>query len=344
MVETWFSIPPERIARRPLAERDAAQLLQWRADGNLVDGRIPDLLEALKPGDLLVLNDVRVVPARVTVTRPGGGVGELLFVQPWAGDDCCWIAWGRPAKRLVGRFLRSAIGDLKVEQRRTATGAILVRLASGEPLSPALERAGELPLPPYLERPEEAEDRERYQTVYAARSGAVAAPTAGLHFTKELLDALHKKGVERCELTLHVGPGTFQPIRTVRVEEHELVPEYCEISQETAEAIHSCQARGGRVVAVGTTVVRSLEKAALEGGGTVQAWKGFNPLYIYPGGHDFQVVDLLLTNFHLPDSSLIQLVAAFAGVDRTRAAYAHALAKDYRFYSYGDANLIEPSP
>ena len=163
MVETWFSIPPERIARRPLAERDAAKLLRWKADGGLVDGLIPDLLDALAPGDLLVVNNVRVVPARVAVQRPGGGRGELLFVQPWDGDDHCWVAWGRPAKRLVGRFLRSPIGDVIVEPRRTATGALLVRLASGEALSPVLERGGELPLPPYLQRPEEAEDRERYR-------------------------------------------------------------------------------------------------------------------------------------------------------------------------------------
>ncbi len=344
MAETWFSIPPERIAREPLAQRDGAGLLHWHKDGRLVDRRIPDLLELLQPGDLLVVNDVRVVPARVAVERPGGGVGELLFIQPWQGDDELWMAWGRPAKRLAGRFLRSPIGDLRTEAQRTATGGLLVRLASGAALSPALERAGELPLPPYLQRPETPQDRSRYQTVYAKTSGAVAAPTAGLHLTEALLGALEQRGVELASLTLHVGPGTFQPIRSERVEDHELMPEYCVILPETAAAVARCRERGGRVAAVGTTVVRSLEKAAQEGGGEVQAWQGFNPLYLYPGGPPIQAVDLLLTNFHLPESSLIQLVAAFAGLERTQAAYAHALAGDYRFYSYGDANWIERSP
>ena len=344
MAETWFSIPPERIAREPLSQRDGARLLHWQADGTLADRHIPSLVDLLHAGDILVVNDVRVVPARVPVERPGGGLGELLFIQPWQGADDLWMAWGRPAKRLVGRFLRSPIGDLRVDTQRTATGGLLVRLASGAPPSLALERAGELPLPPYLQRPEQPQDRARYQTVYASKSGAVAAPTAGLHLSQSVLNELKAKGVASAHLTLHVGPGTFQPIRSERVEDHELMPEYCVVPGETAEAIARCQAGGGRVAAVGTTVVRSLEKSAQVGGGEVVAWEGFNPLYLYPGGPPFQVVDTLLTNFHLPDSSLIQLVAAFAGVERTKQAYDHAIAGDYRFYSYGDANWIERLP
>jgi S-adenosylmethionine:tRNA ribosyltransferase-isomerase len=193
-----------------------------------------------------------------------------------------------------------------------------------------------------MDRPADLADRTDYQTVFATRPGAVAAPTAGLHLSEDLLAEFSAMGVQRTALTLHVGPGTFQPIRTADPAEHVLVPEWCEVPAAAAEAIAVTRARGGRVVAVGTTVVRSLERAALAGNGAVVPWSGFNDLYIYPGGHRFAAVDLLLTNFHLPDSSLLQLVSAFAGVERTRLAYRHALAGDYRFYSYGDTNLIEP--
>ncbi len=342
MIKPWFELPTERIARRPAQRRDGGLLLHWQADGGLADRRVSDLADLLRSGDLLVVNDARVVPARVFGLRPGGGRSELLFVQPEPGaDDRRWIAWGRPAKKLVGRRLSTAGGDLLIEER-TDDGALLVVLADGTALTPWLEAHGSMPLPPYIDRPADARDREEYQTVYAKTPGAVAAPTAGLHFTEALLARLAAKGVARSQVTLHVGPGTFQPIRVDDVAAHELVPEFCSVPEATAEAVRACKARGGRVVAVGTTVVRSLERAAQIGGGEVVPMAEFNGLYIYPGGHEFRAVDALLTNFHLPDSSLIQLVAAFAGEARCRAAYAHAIARDYRFYSYGDANFIEP--
>jgi S-adenosylmethionine:tRNA ribosyltransferase-isomerase len=342
--QPWFEVPRARIARRPAACRDGGALLHWAAEGDLIDRQVLDLPSQLKPGDLLVVNDVRVVPARVVVTRPGGGVGELLLVQQeHPGNDRRWIAWGRPAKKLVGRTLRTAFGDLEVPERGP-DGTLLVERADGGPLTEWLEAHGEMPLPPYMDRPADLADRTDYQTVFANKPGAVAAPTAGLHLSEGLLAQLSAIGVGRTELTLHVGPGTFQPIRTADPAEHVLVPEWCDVPAAAAHAIAATKARGGRVVAIGTTVVRSLERAALAGGGTVVPWSGFNDLYIYPGGHEFAAVDLLLTNFHLPDSSLLQLVAGFAGVERTKAAYRHALAGTYRFYSYGDTNLIEPSP
>ena len=342
MATPWFELPPERIARRPAPDRDGGRLLRWCGDGSLQDRQVTDLVELLHPGDLLVVNDARVVPARVVGQRPGGGRAELLFVQPEPGaEDRRWTAWGKPAKRLVGRTLSTTGGDLVVTDR-SEDGALIVERADQGPLTPWLELHGAMPLPPYMERPADAQDQQDYQTVYATSPGAVAAPTAGLHLSERLLAALADKGVERATVTLHVGPGTFQPLRVEDPKDHELVPEYSVVSREVAEAVAHCQARHGRVVAVGTTVVRTLERAAQLGGGRVVPMAEFNGLYIYPGGHRFQVVDALLTNFHLPDSSLIQLVAAFAGTARTQAAYAHALADTYRFYSYGDANWIEP--
>lgn len=341
MVQPWFELPAERIARRPAARRDGGLLLHWHADGGFSDRRVVDLPSLLRPNDLLVVNDVRVVPARVYGKRPGGGQAELLFVQPEpAAEDRRWVAWGKPAKRLVGRRIETGAGALIVDER-TADGALLVRLESGAELTPWLEDHGSMPLPPYMNRPADAADHSDYQTVYARAPGAVAAPTAGLHLSEALLEQIAAMGVERAEVTLHVGPGTFQPIRVEHAQDHELVPEFCIVPEATAEAVKACRARGGRVVAVGTTVVRSLERAAQLGGGEVVAMAEFNGLYIYPGGYELQVVDALLTNFHLPDSSLIQLVASLAGEERCRAGYAHALAGAYRFYSYGDSNFIE---
>jgi S-adenosylmethionine:tRNA ribosyltransferase-isomerase len=303
---------------------------------------VTDLVDLLRAGDLLVVNDARVVPARVYGLRAGGGRSELLFVQPDPNsDDRRWIAWGKPAKKLVGKSLSTQGGDLFVEAR-SDDGALWVRRSDHGPITPWLEDYGAMPLPPYIDRPADPKDREDYQTVYAKSPGAVAAPTAGLHLSQDLLDALASKGVACAQVTLHVGPGTFQPIRVADPKDHELVPEFSIVPAETALAVARCRAQEGRVVAVGTTVVRTLERAAQLGGGQVVPMSEFNGLYIHPGGHQFAVVDALLTNFHLPDSSLIQLVAAFAGEERTRAAYAHAIAGDYRFYSYGDANFIEP--
>jgi S-adenosylmethionine:tRNA ribosyltransferase-isomerase len=342
MVQPWFDLPAERIARRPAARRDGGLLLQWAPDGVLIDRRVVDLPSLLEPGDLLVVNNARVVPARVFGERPGGGRAELLFVQPEPGaDDRRWIAWGKPAKRLVNRRVTTPGGALIVHER-SGDGALLVGREDGGPLTPWLDAHGAMPLPPYMDRPADAADREDYQTVYASRPGAVAAPTAGLHLSADLLAKFDAMGVAHAEVTLHVGPGTFQPIRVDDPADHELVPEFSVVPEATCAAIAACKAGGGRVVAVGTTVVRSLERAAQKGAGTVVPLAEFNGLYIWPGGHEFQVVDALLTNFHLPDSSLIQLVAAFAGEARTRAAYAHALAGAYRFYSYGDANFVLP--
>jgi S-adenosylmethionine:tRNA ribosyltransferase-isomerase len=333
-----YELPAGAIAQAPAAARDGARLLVIRrADGALVDRRVLDLPELLRPGDCLVVNDSRVIPARVLTEDASGRPVELLFLE--AVTPTRWRALARPGRRCrPGAVLTVGGARLRVVDSE-ADGARVVEREDGT-IDELLAAHGLPPLPPYIARHAKplSEDWERYQTVYARRPGSVAAPTAGLHLSDALLARLRERGVEIHAITLHVGPASFRPIRAERVEAHVLPPERAEVPPTTAAAVTAARAQGRRVVAVGTTVTRTLESAAADGGGIVPL-DGVAAVFIRPG-HRFRVVDALLTNFHLPRSSLLVLVSAFAGRERILKAYRHALAAGYRFYSYGDATLI----
>lgn len=336
-----YDLPPELIAQAPAARRDAARLLCLERTGNaLRHSRVDELPALLRRGDLLVFNDTRVRPARLACRSETGGAVELLVLAPAA--DGTWSCLGRPAKRLrpgMTLVLPGEWGTARV-RLRTAPGRYAIQLPAGVDVPALLDAAGELPLPPYIRRPHgpEPADRERYQTIYAARDGAVAAPTAGLHFTAELLAALEAAGIERAFLTLAVGPATFLPLRVEDARAHDLEPEWAEIPAATVAAIERARAAGGRVIAVGTTTVRALESAARRPGGLTSGAFAAEAFILPP--FTFRVVDGLLTNFHLPRSTLLMLVSAFAGRERVLAAYGQAVAARYRVYSYGDAMLI----
>jgi S-adenosylmethionine:tRNA ribosyltransferase-isomerase len=340
-----YELPPERIAQHPAPRREDARLLVVeRQTGVLHDGRIPDLLLWLREGDVLALNETRVVPARISVwRRPTGGRIELLFVRPDPAStsaDPVWRVLARPARQArIGVQLESADRALGLEVVGLGDeGERCVRILRGD-LRRALEEKGEVPLPPYIKRRPTDLDRERYQTVFAQREGAVAAPTAGLHLTQALLQKLESRGIGIARLVLHVGPGTFRPITAADPRQHRMDEEYFEVPHASAEALTQARAGGGRIVAVGTTVVRALESACDQNAGNLAAARGWTRKFILPG-YRFQSVDALLTNFHLPRTTLLLLVAAFAGQDLLRTAYRHAVQGDYRFYSYGDAMLV----
>jgi S-adenosylmethionine:tRNA ribosyltransferase-isomerase len=331
-----YDLPPASIAQEP-APRGESRLLVLDRSGPERHARVRDLPRLLRSGDLLVLNDTRVIPARLYGRSAGGGRMEILLVERVAESE--WDALVKPGRRArpgarfeIGEGLTAEVTDKREDGRH--------RLRFSEPVEPHLERLGHIPLPPYIHRPDTPEDRERYQTVYARRPGAVAAPTAGLHFTAELLREIEGAGVEIARVTLHVGIGTFKPVSAERIAAHRMERERYEIGEETAATLRRARQAGRRIVAVGTTVVRTLEGAALAGGGEVRAGDGATDLFITPGFR-FQVVDALLTNFHLPRSTLLMLVSAFAGRERVLAAYAEAVREGYRFYSYGDAMLAE---
>lgn len=353
-----YELPPELIARNPLPERDGARLLVMDAAAGITHAAVRDLDQLLTPGALLVVNDTRVIPARLLGHKAGsGGKVELLLVRrlgaAWVhgeGRDFPaerWHALGRsskplrPGSRVVfDRGLLAA--EIAPSQTAGAGGLFDVLLFSpaGLPLDVALESAGHVPLPPYLHRADDTADRERYQTIFARVPGAVAAPTAGLHLSSALLERLRARGVELARVTLHVGLGTFQPVTVADLDDHPMHGELFTVPAETAAAIVATRDRGAPVVAVGTTVVRALESAAdLEHDGWVRAESGETRLLIQPG-YRFRVVDQLLTNFHLPQSTLLALVAAFAGRARVLAAYRAAIDAGYRFYSYGDAMIV----
>ena len=339
-----YALPPERIAQEPADPRDAARLLVLdRQSGAIRDACVRDLGRFLRAGDCLVVNDTRVLPARLLGRIEGTSRDvEVLLLHPVdpAGQD--WAILLRPARRCpVGTAV--VLGDGAARATVTAReelGRARVRLDGVGPIEDFLAAHGLPPLPPYIHRYRKpgGEDWARYQTVYAARPGAVAAPTAGLHFTEELLAGIEAQGVELHRVTLHVGPGTFRPVRVERVAEHRVEAERFEVSEATAVAVGRARREGRRVVAVGTTTVRALETAAGQDG-RVAPGAGWTDLTIVPG-HEFRAVDVLLTNFHLPRSSLLLLVSAFAGRERVLAAYAHAVGAGYRFYSYGDAMLV----
>jgi S-adenosylmethionine:tRNA ribosyltransferase-isomerase len=337
-----FDLPDELIARYPLEKRSASRLLTLDGRTGAVDHRtFRDLLDFLQSGDLLVFNDTRVIPARLFGKKETGGQVEILMERLVGEHDM--LAHVKASKAL--RPDQSIIledGSRLMMRGREGTLFHLVNEGQ-ESLLSLLERIGHMPLPPYVDRPDESSDRERYQTVYARESGAVAAPTAGLHFDDELLGLLEQKGVEQAFVTLHVGAGTFQPVRVDKIEDHIMHSEIARVPESTVKAVAAARARGGRVVAVGTTSVRSLESASHDG--TLAAFQGETDIFIHPG-YRFHTVDALITNFHLPESTLIMLVSAFAGFENTMNAYQAAVAQCYRFFSYGDAMFItgqEPS-
>ena len=353
-----FELPPELIAQEPPARRgDSRMLVLDRATGAIVHSRVRELHRWLRPGDLMVMNDTRVFPARLLGEwEDTGGRIELLLVEPVdasgavipgdvRGDEGRWTCLcrsGRPprpgqAAVFGGGALRTTVDEACGE------GSVIVRFHADVPLMEALSRFGAVPVPPYIRRSGDdlaraAMDRERYQTVYAAHTGAVAAPTAGLHFTEDILDDLAARGVSRAFVTLHVGPGTFKPVKSETVEGHAIDPERYEVPAATADAVRRCRESGGRILAVGSTSVRTLETMARAPGAPC-ACAGRSGLYIYPP-FDFRCVDLMLTNFHLPRSSLLMMVSALAGRERVLAAYREAVRERYRFYSYGDCMLI----
>ena len=338
----WFDyeLPPHLIAQEPLAERDQSRLMVVRrADATIGHHRFADLPDLLHAADLLVLNDTQVVPARLLGKRARtGGRWEGLFLGSL--PDGTWELMCQTRGRLAeGETIRVEPGPLGLTLvRKTAAGHWIVRPAASGSALQLLERHGRVPLPPYIRKGRaSAADRERYQTVYARRAGAVAAPTAGLHFTPHLFDRLQACGIGRTFITLHVGIGTFLPIQVEDVAEHQMHREWAEMSEAAAAAVSACRQLGGRVVAVGTTAVRVLETVA--GTGALQRWAGETDLFIYPP-YRFRVVDALVTNFHLPRSSLLLLVSAFAGTELIRRAYRAAIEEGYRFYSYGDAMLV----
>lgn len=335
-----YELPDELIARYPVDVRDSSRLLVLdRATDTLTHRRFADIIDYVEPGDVLVLNETRVIPARLLGRRASGAPAEVLLLQPVAGDDTTWSALVRPGARLRPGTRVTIADDFTVEVLDVLPdGARVVRLLTGPSVREALERHGHMPLPPYIGRPDEPGDRERYQTVYARAEGSVAAPTAGLHFTPHLLTALEASGVRLVRLVLHVGAGTFRPVDVEDPAEHPMHAERYEVSEEAAGAINAARAAGGRVWAVGTTVTRTLESVADETG-CIRAGSGETKLFIRPG-YIFRVVDRLITNFHLPRSTLLMLVAAFGGYERVMHAYRVAVAERYRFYSYGDAMAI----
>jgi S-adenosylmethionine:tRNA ribosyltransferase-isomerase len=336
-----YDLPEELIAQAPLAERSASRMLVLDGpSGALSDRAVRDLPEYLQRGDLLVLNDTRVVAARLVGAKPTGGRVEILLERGLAGREAlAQLAASKPLR--AGLEIETPGGTVRVLGREDDFWRIALPAAALE----FFQRWGEVPLPPYIRRRADRTDRERYQSIFAREPGAVAAPTASLHFDEPLLAALAARGVNRAHITLHVGAGTFQPLRTESLAAHTLHAERAWVNAATCEAIARARARGGRVVAVGTTVVRALESAALAANGGAAAtralapWSGDTRLFITPGFR-FQVSDVLLTNFHLPESTLLMLVCAFAGQRQVLAAYAHAVRARYRFFSYGDAMLV----
>jgi S-adenosylmethionine:tRNA ribosyltransferase-isomerase len=340
-----FALPRDLIADRPAEPRDSARLLVLPAVGEIADRHIADLPQLLRPGDLLVFNDTKVIPARL-VGRRGLATVEVTLARDLGGG--AWRAYAKGARRLRPGDRIEFAADLAAEMvEKCPEGEVILRFdREGGAFREALARYGAMPLPPYIKRQRGGDaggdppDRTDYQTIFARAEGAVAAPTAGLHFTPALLDALAARGVEWVTVTLHVGPGTFVPVKAEDPREHRMHAEWGLVSAEAADRVNVVRARGGRIVAVGTTSLRLLESAAAESG-EMREFSGETRLFILPG-YRFRAIDLLLTNFHLPRSTLLMLAAALAGLDRIKSAYVHAIAERYRFFSYGDACLIEP--
>ena len=333
-----FELPDELIARYPTANRTASRLLTLNGDsGQLSDEQFTDLLDKIHPGDLMVFNNTRVIPARLFGQKATGGKLEILVERML--DDKRILAHVRSSKSpKVDALIKLDQGyEMKMLARHDALFEL--ELLSDKTVLEVLEQIGHMPLPPYIDRPDEDTDKERYQTVYNQTPGAVAAPTAGLHFDGATLAKLKDKGVNIAFVTLHVGAGTFQPVRVDSILEHKMHSEWAEVPADVVDAIAKTKAAGNRVIAVGTTSVRSLESAARASQGELTPFSGDTDIFIYPG-YEFQVVDAIVTNFHLPESTLIMLISAFAGFDHVMQAYSHAIAQKYRFFSYGDAMFV----
>lgn len=339
-----FELPDHLIARYPMPERTASRLLQVNgAMQQVKHGQFTDLLALLNPDDLLVFNDTRVLAARLYAKKITGGQLEVLIER--VIDEHTVLAHMRSSKSPkpgaeIQLFANSESDEVKATATVTGRDGALFIIKFNDSVFDVLDAIGHMPLPPYMEREDELADQERYQTVYAKNVGAVAAPTAGLHFTDNFIKQLSQKGVQHCFVTLHVGAGTFQPVRTDNILEHKMHKEYIEVNETVCEQIRACRERGGRVVAVGTTAVRSLESASQSG--EIKPFQGDSDIFIYPG-YQFKSVNALITNFHLPESTLIMLVSAFAGRELVLSAYQEAVDELYRFYSYGDAMFVEPA-
>lgn len=334
--EFTYDLPPELIAQHPAQERGKSRLLQVdRRNNRFLDRRFSDLPQLLLPEDLLVFNNTRVLPARLYGTKDSGGRGEIMVERLPGGQRLLAQLRFSKAPREGGRIRLEDGHVLEVVGRRGEFFEL--QLYTPGEITDIIENIGHMPLPPYIRRTDEAVDRDRYQTVYARVPGAVAAPTAGLHFTDSMLRTIQDLGVDTGYVTLHVGAGTFQPVRVRNIEDHRMHSEYLEVPQQLCDQVQRTRARGGRVIAVGTTSVRSLETAAA--GGKLMPYRGETDIFIYPG-YEFRVVDALITNFHLPESTLLMLVCAFARKETIMSAYAHAIRNKYRFYSYGDAMFI----
>ena len=333
----YFELPPELIAQTPLEKRDSSRLMCMDRETGEVSHRVfSDLAELLRPGDCLVMNDSRVLPARLLGTRETGGAVEVLLLRDLGGGE--WECLTRPGRKTrPGTRLSFGGGELSADVVSVAEGGNrVIKFNYDGIFLEVLERLGKMPLPPYIK--EELQDSERYQTVYSRELGSAAAPTAGLHFTKELLEKIAAKGVRECFVTLHVGLGTFRPVKEDEIEDHDMHSEFCIIPEETARIITETKRAGGRVVCVGTTSCRTIESFANEDG-TVDAKSGWTDIFIYPG-YRFKCMDALITNFHLPESTLVMLVSAFAGREHILNAYNEAVANKYRFFSFGDAMYL----
>lgn len=329
-----FELPDNLIAHYPTAQRRGSRLLVVEGD-QIIHRQFPDFIDYLQPGDLLVFNNTRVIPARLFGKKSTGGKIEVLIERPL--DEHRALAHIRSSKSPKAGARLFLEGGIEVECTGREGALFCLTFLNPEPLLDLLEAHGHLPLPPYIDRADELEDRERYQTVYAQHLGAVAAPTAGLHFDDALLEQIRAKGVDSAFVTLHVGAGTFQPVKVDKLEEHVMHKEWLEVTEEVAAQVRATKAAGGRIIAVGTTSVRCLETASCSG--VTQAFSGDTDIFIYPG-YQWQCVDKLLTNFHLPESTLLMLVSSFVGYEPIKKAYQTAVAEKYRFFSYGDAMLL----
>ncbi len=337
--EFSFNLPDELIARYPLAQRSASRLLHLNSEGQYSDRHFTDILELFEPGDLLVLNDTKVMKARLKGRRATGGAVEILVERIFDQTIAhCHIKASNSPK--AGAELFIGADEVKVTVQGRHENLFVVEFS--QPILQVLDQHGQLPIPPYFNREAEAIDSERYQTVFhdPEKIASVAAPTASLHFDEVLLNKLSEKGVQQAFVTLHVGAGTFLPVRSIDIENHIMHSEWCEVPENTVELIKQVQTRGNKVIAVGTTATRALESAAQAHNGKIEAWTGDTQIFIYPG-YQFCVVDRLITNFHLPESTLLMLVSALSTRDHILAAYEHAVRKHYRFFSYGDAMLID---
>lgn len=340
LADFYFDLPEHLIAKHPTAQRTQSRLLHLKGDtGEVLHQKFTDIVDLLHPGDLLIFNNTRVIPARLHGAKASGGKVEVLIERIL--NDGSAMAHIRSSKSPKSGAILTMEGGLQIEMLGRNDALFHIKFLTEQNVFDLLEKYGHMPLPPYIDRPDDEADKERYQTVYNEKPGAVAAPTAGLHFDDDILNKLRDKGVDLAFVTLHVGAGTFQPVRVENIVEHQMHAEYAEVSQDVVDKVIATKAAGGRVIAVGTTSVRSIESAAKAADNDLLSeFMSDTNIFIYPG-YQFKVIDAMLTNFHLPESTLMMLISAFAGRDNVMDAYAKAIEEEYRFFSYGDAMFIE---